>query len=101
MNSKKKIILHGLILILMSSIATANIVKEEEWSGLFGSLGSLGFYFSTIVNYIIYGWFFVAYWFLVTLFFVLIGLILFWLPLKLYPTFIQYNNFFKRIFGIS
>lgn len=100
--NKKKILLYTLITIALASIVIAqDVTKEADWADLFGSLGSIGFYFSTIVNYIIYGWYWIIYWLLVVLFFTLVGVLIFWLPLKLYPTFIQYYNFFQRIFGLT
>lgn len=100
--NKKKVLLYAIILIAMAGLVfAADPVAESDWKGLFGSLGSIGFYFSTIINWIQYMAFILFYIISVIIFFLLIGILVFWLPLKMYPTLIQYYNFFQRIFKLT
>ena len=98
----KKILFYLVVALLLVTIVVAqDPTKEADWKDLFGSLGSIGFYFSTIINWIQYIGFILFYIISVLLFFVLVGILIFWLPLKLYPSFIQYYNFFQRIFRLT
>ena len=100
--NKKRVLLYTLILIAMASLVFAqDPTKEADWKDLFGSLGSIGFYFSTIINWIQYIAFILFYVISVIIFFLLVGILIFWLPLKMYPTLIQYYNFFQRIFKLT
>ncbi len=100
--NRKKVLLYIIIAIAMASVViAADPTKEADWKGLFGSLGSIGFYFQTIVNWLQYTGLIIFYIISVLAFFLFIGLLIFWLPLKMYPTLIQYNNFFKRIFRLN
>ncbi|KKN77129.1 hypothetical protein LCGC14_0363250 [marine sediment metagenome] len=99
--NKKILIYLAVTLLMVTVVLAADPTKESDWKDLFGSLGSIGFYFSTIINWIQYIGFIFFYIISVILFFLIVAFLIFWLPLKLYPTFIQYYNFFQRIFKLT
>ena len=101
MNKRKLFMWLLVATVLVTAVLAADPTKEADWKDLFGSLGSIGFYFSTIINWIQYIGYAFTYWVLVVLFFLIVAFLFFWLPLKMYPTFVQYYNFFQRIFKMG
>ena len=98
----KKVVTWGMsILLTIQTVLAVDLPSKAVYNNLFGSLGSIGYYFSTIINYLIYGAYWISYWLLIILFFLLVAFLVFWLPLRLYPTFIQYYNFFQRVFKLT
>lgn len=105
----KRSIKSVILTFLIFCLSTVNIVfamesgpvQTSNWDKIVGTFGSIGFYFNTLVNTLKY-WFLILWYVVSVLIFIgLVAIILVWLPLKLYPTFVQYQNLLKRIFGIG
>ena len=101
MNGTKLIIWVFISLIIVNSVVAIDLISDEDMKDVKGALGNVGYYFATIVNWIVYGWLVLMYWFLIILYFLIIYFFMVWLPLRLFPTFVQYYNMFRKIFGID
>jgi hypothetical protein len=80
--------------------AQDNDFSSIDWGDTFSTFDVIGNVFKNLGNFIQLFWKAAVFWVMVVFYFAILALI-FWLPLKLYPTFIQYNNFFQRIFKIG
>ena len=98
--NKLKLITWVLIsLMIVNGVFAINLISAEDRKAITGTLGNIGYSFQTIVNWFIYFAFVMAYWFLIILYFLIVYLFIIWLPLRMYPTYVQYYNFLRIMFG--
>ena len=95
------LLLCSLVLLpIVLSNDNAELPAKGEWSDIFGTFGNLGYYFMTFINVMMFAikviWFAIS----VGVFYLLIYFLMILLPLRLYPTFLQYYNLMKRIFSL-
>ena len=103
MTNKLKSIFFILILLSGLHVVVANPTdfSSIDWGDTFSTFDVIGNVFKNLGQYMQLIWKAIAFWIFTISYFLLVYFLILWLPLHLYPKFIQYFNLFRRVFGIS
>ena len=100
----KRIVVALLMCLLVSMsivVAGDNDFSSIDWGETFSTFDVIGNVFKNLGQAMQMAGKVVTFWIFTIAYFLLIYVTIIWLPLHLYPKFIQYYNFFRRVFGIS
>ena len=94
------------LLVLLTSITPiiateGNIFNLLDWGTTFSAVDKISNVFGNLGNFIQLIFYAIIFWTLTVFFFASVWFIFIWLPIKIYPSFVQIYNIYHRLIGTN